>query len=57
MFAIAGTLVACNNASETEKAADSTVVTAPVEVTPTTDSITVPVTVDSPAVIVDTTKK
>ena len=57
MFAIAGTLVACNNAAETEKTADSTVVTAPVEVTPATDSITVPVVVDSPAVVVDTTKK
>ena len=59
MFAIAGTLVACNNASETETNTDSTTTTTttPVEVTPTTDSITVPVVVDSPAVVVDTTKK
>lgn len=56
MFAIAGSLVACNNASETESTEDSVVTTTTTPVEGTSDTIVAPV-VDSPAVIVDTTAK
>ena len=57
MFAIAGTLVACNNASETETTEDSTTVTTTSPVEPATDTVTVPVVADTTTDVVDTTNK
>ena len=57
MFAIAGTLVACNNASDTEKTEDSTVVTTETAPAPTPDTTVVVTPPVTDTVVVDTTKK
>jgi hypothetical protein len=56
MFAIAGSLVACNNSSETTPSADSPRVDSPAVVVPVAPD-TMVVKVDSPVVKVDTSAK
>lgn len=56
IFLIAGSLVACNNSSETTPSGDTVKVDSPTVVTPVIVDTPV-VKVDSPAVSVDTTKK
>ena len=56
MFAIAGSLVACNNSSETTPSADSPRVDSPAVVVPVAPD-TMVVKVDSPVVKIDTSVK
>lgn len=56
MFAIAGSLVACNNSSETTPSADSPRVDSPAVVVPVAPD-TMVVKMDSPVVKIDTSVK